>query len=214
MVFRPAMVSIPLSLVMAGFGIYLSQQRDVVVAPVQPTHPVTAEMLKDASRQNLRPAPAFRLVDARTKKPFDTAQTFAQQPTLVLFIKEGCPCSIEAQPVFNDLARAYAGKVQFLGITDAKPDLAREWAQTNEASFPVLSDPGLGAMKAYAAPRSAYFALVNLDGRIERFYPGYNKETIADVNDRIAKLVGQWPASVDLTHVPERPTSGCSYDGM
>ena len=214
MTFRPAYVSVPLGFLMAGFGVYLASVARPGTLVSGPTHPVTAEMLAQADRKSLKPAFEFRLSEPLTGKVYDAKALYPQRPTLVLFIKEGCPCSIEAQPIFNTLATAYAGKINFIGITDAIPAITKLYAKDNATPFPVLSDPKLTAMRAFGAPRSVYFGLVNLDGRIDRFWAGYNKEAMVELNDRIARLAGEEPATLDLKHVPEKPTSGCSFEGM
>ena len=77
-----------------------------------------------------------------------------------VFIKEGCPCSLAAQPFFNLLFDAYGKHARFFGVFDGSVSKAKKWAMQNQAAFPLLSDPDLRTVHEYKAENSAYVALI------------------------------------------------------
>jgi peroxiredoxin len=213
MAFRPSLIAIPLSILMAGSGmvlIFRARNGNLAALEEEPRHPITSQMLKDASRWSLKSAPAFATSDADGKAQ-DLKDLISSKPLVILFIKEGCPCSIEAQPVFNKLSEAYKGKVAFLGVINGDGKVAQEFAKTNEMAFPVLPDPKLEIVKPYGAERSVYVALVAQDGKIDKLWPGYSKTMMSEMNERIAHLAGIPPKTVDFQLVPNKMTSGCLF---
>ncbi len=73
---------------------------------------------------------------AATTVPVLTARTESDQlftwpapddrrPLLLVFIKNGCPCSVEMEPFFHRLAHAYRDVVRFAGVIDADASTAQ-----------------------------------------------------------------------------------------
>lgn len=214
MPFRPSFVAIPLSLMMVGSGIVLfmlARNPGNARLEEEPRHPVTQQMQSVADRQKLRPAPEIMGTDQTGAKVSLTSMR-ATKPVVVVFIKDGCPCSIESQPSFNRLAAAYQGLVEFVGVIDGGPAIARDYASVNEVRFPIVSDTTLETMKAYKAERSVYVALVATDGKIDKLWPGYSQTMLTDLNDRLGYLAGVKPKPLDLDLVPTKLTSGCLYE--
>ena len=128
-----------------------------------------------------------------------------------MFIKDGCPCSQAAQPFFNLLFDAYGEKAHFFGVFDGGMASARNWAERHQAAFPLLSDPDLLTVHRYKAENSAYIALIAKGGRIEKLWPGYSIDMLADAGARLARLTGVDPRPIDVHEAPTEMTTGCPY---
>lgn len=178
----------------------------VVVA----SHKVTEEMLEATRRFDGLPAPPFRGEDDAGR--VQEGPIAGDRPTLLLFVKDGCPCSAAMQGYFNQIARAYAGEARILGVIDVGPSRARSWGRENRAAFPLLADPGLEIMRAYGATNSAFAALIDREGRVDMFWPGVSGPMLEILNGRIAALAGVGPRPIDFEDTPEELYSGCPYD--
>jgi peroxiredoxin len=116
------------------------------------------------------------------------------------------------QPFFNQLARAYAPSVGFLGVIDRQSEEARSWGRANQVPFPILADPDLAIVRAYGASNSAYVALIDKRHQIEKFWPGVSEGMLDDLNQRLARLAGIEPRPIDASEAPEDLYSGCPFD--
>ncbi len=212
---RPVIVLLSAAALGAG-GFYLSARSRVgskprVDAASEPEkHWVTPGMLAATEVMARREAPPFRLpgTDGRTYTLGDLA---GEGPVVLAFIKDGCPCSSDAQPFFNRLQAAYGREVRFLGVIDVDTDRGRAWGQKNATTFPLLADPALAAIHAYSAESSAYVAVIDRDGKIDRLYPGYSKSMLAELGDRLAALAGVPPRPIDAAGAPPELVTGCPY---
>ncbi|MBS1713646.1 MAG: redoxin domain-containing protein [Armatimonadetes bacterium] len=206
------------SLALAGVGLALYGQ--VVGARPEsnttnlldePRHPVTGPMLRDAKAQIGQTAPAFSLPDPE-------GRTVALQgltkigPVVLVFTKDGCPCSIESQPFFNRLAEGYSGKVAFLGIIDGPAHVASKYRDDFKVPYPMLLAGDGAVYKAFRASRSVYTTLIGPEGKVLRQWPGYSKDMLKDLNFELARYTGIKPIDIDLSMAPEKPSSGCSFD--
>jgi peroxiredoxin len=204
-------VTIPLSILFAGAGFYLAAASRPAppLPPPNPVHPVTDPMRVAAERMKLKAAPEFNLVGLDGKK--HSLKEYEDKPTFLYFIKYGCPCSIEAEPVIQALGKFHGDKINFVGITEATPDKAKKWASDNQADHIILCDPTLATMKAYEAPNGVYTAIIAPDGRIEKQWPGWSQSILLEENAMLAKLTGQSERPFDTQYAPMKDTSGCPY---
>lgn len=212
-VIRPSLVAIPVSLLIASFGLFLAlkaRQTVAIAAPSAPRHPVTQLMLTEAEKARMQPAPVFSLKDSNGK-PWDSKTLDSKKPTLLLAILEDCPCSMESQPYFNDLARTYGSAIQVLGFIKGDEKTAREYKTIHSVTFPVLADPGAKVARAFGAPASVYSALL-VEGKIVKLWPGYSKLMLAELNEKLAGYAGVELKPVDLSGAPDEYSSGCSLD--
>ena len=129
---------------------------------------------------------------------YDIKELTKDGPVVLVFIKDGCPCSEAAQPFFNLLFDAYGKHARFFGIFDGDVTVARKWAKHNLVGFPILSDPDLRTVHEYKAENSAYVALIAKGGRIEKLWPGYSAEMLADAAARLARLTGFIAKPIDV----------------
>ncbi len=169
-------------------------------------HDVTAQMELEAKAQTNRLAPAFSRTDTYGKA---VAVGKGEKPQFVLFIKRGCPCSIEAQVLFNKLARRYDGKVEFVGVIDKD---SQNFATQFKSAFPIVDEPSKGLMKAYDARASVYSALVARNGHIVKMWPGYSAGWLKEMNGLLAKASATPEKPFDPEFAPKEKASGCPFD--
>jgi hypothetical protein len=168
-------------------------------------HSVTARMELEAKAQSSRLAPAFERADPYGKK---VAVGKEPMPQMVVFIKKGCPCSIDAQPLFNKLARRYDGKVEFVGVIDKE---AKDFSTQFRVAFPVVEEPSLGLMRAFDARASVYCALVARNGHIVKMWPGYSASWLKEMNGLLAKASATPEKPFDPEYAPTEKASGCPF---
>jgi peroxiredoxin len=130
-------------------------------------------------------------------------------PVVIVFTKDGCPCSIESQPFFNALAQVYQGRIQFLGVIDAGPRVAAKYRDDLSVPYPMLCAEDERVFRAFKSERSVYVTLVSRQQRVLRQWPGYSRSMLAELNAELARLAGTTPVSMDLSMAPEAMTSGC-----
>lgn len=203
-------VTIPLSIAFAAAGLFLAWSVKGDSAPAAgPVHPVTAQMAERANAKTAKKAADFRLPDAAGKSRL--LSEFLVKPTLVYFIKDGCPCSIEAEPVLQSLYSHLNGTANFVGIIGSKVATAKEWSDNHKSAYPVLADPTFATMKAYDSPNSVYLTLIGTDGAIVRQWAGWSERMLKEANLLIANETGQPERPFDAMYAPKKDSSGCSF---
>ncbi len=210
------MVTIPLSLAIAAGGFALMKVasdgnnlgRTNYAIPTR--HPVTPEMVKAASALKLKPAPKFQLVDHESRQ-VGSADLASGKPSVLFFVKDECPCSIEAQPIFNNLARAFGGDAQFFGVTDADPAAATQFVQANVVPFRMICDPRKGLMKSFHMEASASMVLLDGKGNVAQAWAGYSQDALRQLNVLLGTLSGSGVREFDDRDAPKTLTAGCAY---
>lgn len=175
-------------------------------------HLVTPVMLAKTDAMARRSASAFQ-ARATDGAAYSLADLTKDEPLVLVFIKDGCPCSADAQRFFNRLHEAYGGQARFLGVIDSEQDRARAWAQAHRTTFPLLIDPDLAIARAYGAESSAYMAVVAKGGVIDQLYPGYSAAMLAEAGERIARLSGVAVRPIDAAGAPVELSTGCPLAG-
>ena len=168
-------------------------------------HFVTARMELETKAAANRLAPTFT-----RKDPYGTEVSVGKgpRPQFVLFIKRGCPCSIDAQVLFSRLALKFKDSVEFVGVIDKD---AKEFATQFRASFPVVEEPSLGLMRSFDARASVYSALVARNGHIVKLWPGYSAAWLQEMNALLAKAAATKETPFDPQYAPKEKTSGCPF---
>ena len=175
-------------------------------------HPVTAEMTKAAQTLGGAPAPPFELSNLAGRTC--SLKSLAKGKPLVLFFVElHCPCCKGAKPYIDRIKNYYGDVCNVVGIIDAKPDMAKLWAQIVDPQFDVLPDPDMKVIRAYKADRGTYTTLVAPGGKLVKAYPGYCQDMLHDITQKIARLAGVTARSMPLAPAPKRMTSGCIFPG-
>lgn len=196
-----------------GLAVFLSAKPNKVTPTIgfgQPKHPVTAKMTEEAKHMDLKTAPAFVRKTVAGPELHLSGGNLAR-PQFVLFILDGCPCSIDAQPIFNGFAKHWKGKVDFIGVIDSEGRKAQEWVADYKPAFPVMIDSKKEIIHAYEAKQSVYSALIATDGKVVKLWPGYSIDMMKEMNDLIAKELGVEGMPFDTQYAPKIKTSGCEF---
>jgi peroxiredoxin len=213
-------IALPISIALFCAGLFLyfgarpkQSAQDLGIDFTQPPkHPITSDMVAKANLMARKTAPAFHVADVKGN-PLAISGSNLSRPQLVLFILDSCPCSIDAQPLFNSFAKHWAGKVDFIGVINADAKKGRGWASDYRAGFPVVPDPKLEIIHAYKAQQSVYSALVSKQGEIVKLWPGYSSDMMQEMNRLIAAEVGEPVRPFDTQYAPKDKTSGCYFGG-
>ncbi len=206
-----------LSLVIASAGILLAVYRPKPAAEgnmpnmltEEVRHPVTLEMHEDAKERRGEPAPDFALGTNDGEK-VELAELVKDGPAVVVMTKDGCPCSVESQPYFNDLAKAYEGEVSFVALMDADRNIADLYHSSLSVPYPVATATE-DVFKSYRSKQSVYVFLIKPDMTVAHVWPGYSRAMLVEMNQALADAAGVEPAKVDVTKAPEEMTSGCYF---
>lgn len=213
---RKELASLVLATTLVGCNLkpvatHASLNDQLVAANIDPAeygkvnHVVTAQMELETKAQANRLAPAFSRTDVFGK---DARAGKGDRPQMVIFIKSGCPCSIDAQPLFNRLARKYQGKVDFVGVIDKQ---GKDFSNQFLVAYPVVEEPSKGLMKAYDARASVYSALVARNGHIVKMWPGYSADWLKEMNALMAKASATKETPFDPQYAPKEKASGCPF---
>jgi peroxiredoxin len=177
-----------------------------------PRHPVSRPM-QSTSDSLAGAVAADQTVRDREGRPVRLSEAWEAKPTVLVFTKDGCPCSIEAQPHFNRLAKRYQGRAAFLGLIDSGPVPAGKYQDDFSVPYPVLSVSDPNVFRAYRAERSVYVTLVHPGGKIARQWPGYSRQMLRGLDAEIARSLGAEPSGEAFEGAPEEATSGCLLFG-
>jgi peroxiredoxin len=135
-----------------------------------------------------RPAPALRVTafDGRTV----TLEGFRGRPVLVSFFESWCPICQEEQPDLSQVARQFAGRVGFVGVSYHDTVAAgRDYQRRFGVSYPLANDASGRTWARWRVPYQPVTVLVDKQGRIaERFDGGTTGGTLRAA---LAWLVGE-----------------------
>jgi peroxiredoxin len=203
-----------LLLVAGGAMAYMSTVRGKVGLGIdlsQPRHPVTSEMAARVLNLNRKLGKFFKLPDTTGKPVVIGGQ--GPRPQFLYFVKKGCPCSFDAEPIMQSLYRHFEGKIDFVAVSDAGFDDAKKWAVDMKVPYPVVTNPKLDVMEAYQAPGSVYNTLLDQNGLIVKRWAGYSQDYLVEMNIEMSKLINEKPIPFDTAYAPKNRTSGCSFEG-
>lgn len=173
-------------------------------------HEVTPEMSRETDAKTKKVATAFATQDYEGK-PVEIAPANGERPQFLYFVLDGCPCSYDAEPLFHRLAERYKGKVDFISVTNADVEKARNWSVSMLVPYPVVSDAKKEIIGAYGAKSSVYGVLITKDGHIAKMWPGYSKGILDEQNAMMAKLSGTKEEPFDAQYAPEEKATGCAF---
>jgi len=203
-----------MALVCAGLAMYLSAKPTKTSGyeidfNQPPTHPITESMAKAASTMARKKAPSYQVQDVKGLPQSISGKR--DRPQFLLFILDTCPCSIDAQPIFNQFSKHWDKKVEFLGVINVDAKKGRAWSSDFRPAFPVVPDPKLEIIHAYEARQSVYSALIAKNGEIVKLWPGYSADMLQEMNRAMAQEVGEAPRPFDTQYAPKDKTSGCVF---
>lgn len=166
------------------------------------------------------PMPAFALpgVDGKT---LDSKAL--KGPVVVVFLSTQCPYVMASEERINALARAYAGKVAFVGInsneseSEARREESLEGMKAHAAkrgyAFPYLKDERQAVIKAYGGVCTPDFFLFDASGKL--VYRGRLDDNTTprkdapvsrhDLKEALDAVLAGRPVDPD-----QKPSRGCS----
>lgn len=174
-------------------------------------HDVTEEMQKAADALERTPMPSINEVDHEAH-PVLSGDFKSGIPTVLVFVKNECPCSLEAQPFFNRMAKAFGGDVQFMAAIDADSRDAAAYAEFTVTPYRVLADQDMSTIKAMGAQASASVALIDGNGQVVKVWAGYSASILRQINFLAGTLAKTGPVEFDQAGAPEQLTAGCAYE--
>lgn len=174
-------------------------------------HEVTEKMLSEAKVKEAKPAAGFEALDG-DGLTHDLASESARGPVVLVFVKDGCPCSVSAQPFFNRLAAAYGESVRFFGVIDGTPETAWAWGRKYRSPFPILADAETKIVKDYEAESSVYVALIDSQQRVRRLWPGHSVAMLNELNGLLGEMTASAVPAIDFDDAPDELMSGCPFD--
>lgn len=216
---RPIYITMPLSIILAGAGVAMlitgAKKRVPPEAPeyTGPKHPVSAEMATESAAWTAKKAPEITLTTAEGK-PWSLHKTLNKKPAFVYFVLDGCPCSIDAEPLYHRLYNNYKDQIDFVGVISSDQKVAADWVKSNRTPYTMLVDKESKIAKQYKASRSVYSALIAQDGTVVKMWPGYSKDMLTEANKLMAKTAGVDEKPYDPAYAPKELSSGCElYQG-
>lgn len=206
-----------LLVVLAGVGFFLYRakseaelRRRGLADPEDKKHLVTEPMTKKAQEKQSRPAPEFELPDTNGKF-ISLRQLRTEKPVIVYFIKEGCPCSETYEPFIQEFARNYLDVAHFVGVMDGTPDDAKLWSKRFVDPYPILNDPSNKTMNDWEATNSAFTALVDKNGNLVAYWPGYSRWMLEELSQKLSELTNVPRRRLSILDAPSQLYTGCSF---
>lgn len=173
-------------------------------------HYVTPRQLI-ASGETARQDVAHLALVTQDDRHLEWTELSAGRPVVVVFVKQGCPCSRKFEPHFHSLAAAYGPAVQFIDVIDGSVATAQSYSTANAVSYPVIADESGAIIRRFEAQGGAYVALVDREGVVEMLSPGCSVEMMQDLSRRIATMTEQDLAICDFEGLPGGLTAGCPF---
>ncbi len=179
--------------------------------PTRPQlHLATDRMIAGSEKAAGTKAPDF---EARGDdgKLYRLSEIVKNGPAVLVFIKDGCPCSRSADQYLRRIHTAGRGWVPFFGVIDGNVLVADRWVEQTGTVFPILADPDLDIIHTYGAESSAYVAFIGPDGKIEKLWAGYSESMLKELADRMAPWVKPGMEPFDVSDAPVELYAGCPY---
>lgn len=205
--------------VMAAYGYVAFRsvfQGPTVSIPLKPLkepekHEATPEMIRQAGERSNRIAPPFSGMDGQGST-HDSRTMFGHRPAVLVFIKNGCPCSVSAQPFFDKIAKAFGEQAEFLGVIDGTTETAKAWGEKYRVRIPILADPDVRIVRDYGAESSVYVVMIDQDRKIARVWPGHSRDMLRELVSLLEAGTGRKVGEIDFDDAPRDLMAGCPFD--
>ena len=178
--------------------------------PEDKKHLVTEPMTKKAQSRETQPAPEFLLPDTQGKM-FGLKTLRSEKPVIVYFIKDGCPCSETYEPFIQELARNYLDVAHFVGVMDGDQQTISAWSKRFVNPYPILGDPSNKTMNDWEATNSAFTALVDKEGNLVAYWPGYSRRMLEELSQKLSELTNVPRRRLAILDAPSQLYTGCSF---
>ncbi len=174
-------------------------------------HPLSPKEINAAESQTQKRAAAFEATDL-AGRTLSLGSLTGKKPLVLFFIERECPCARDAASLFDRLQSAYGDTCTVVGVINAWPDVAKEWAAQTGVHFPILSDPSCKIIHAYGAERAVYITLVAPGGTIVKTYPGYSAQILKELSAGIARLGATSERAISFDNAPAKLVVGCPLE--
>ena len=171
---------------------------------------VTEQMIAETEAKANALEPTIHATDA-TGKPVTIGSHDGSRPQYVYFVREGCPCSFDAEPLFHDLYKQFKGQIDFVSVTNGDADKAKRWNSELAVPYAVISDPKEDIIHAYGAKAAVYSVLISKDGHVAKMWPGYSKGMLLEMNSLMARIAGVPEKHFDTKYAPLTKATGCAF---
>lgn len=211
---NPLFLSVPAGLALAFGGATLMiaanepHVQTVDIKTGQVRHFVTSQMEKETAAEKSKQLPNFTQRDSEGRM---VTVGQSKLPQFVYFVLDGCPCSFDAEPLFHKLQKRFAGKIDFVSVTDATPAKAHAWSVQMLVNYPVVPDPQKNIIHAYGAKASVYSMLLSPDGHIIKMWPGYSAGLLKEMNSVFAATANVPEEPFDPEYAPLTKATGCAF---
>ncbi len=173
-------------------------------------HLATERMIATSEKAAGTTAPDFETT-ANDGKTYRLSEMVAKGPVVLVFIKDGCPCSRSADVFLQRMHTAGRGWVPFYGVIDGGEAVAERWAEETSTVFPILADPEKKIIQTFGAENSAYVAFIGPDGAIEKLWAGYSETMLKELADRMKPWVKPGLEPFNVADAPAELYAGCAY---
>jgi peroxiredoxin len=202
-------------LALAGYFLFQARQqaeaqRLGLSDPEAKKHLVTEPMTKKANELETRPAPEFELNDSNGKLQ-RLGDLRAEKPVVLYFIKDGCPCSQTYEPFMQEFASNYMDVAHFIGVIDGTQETAKAWSSRFVNPYPIAFDPTSRTMTRWQATNSAFTALIDKQGNVVAYWPGYSRWMLEELSQKLADLAGVPRRRLAVVDAPSQLYTGCSF---
>ncbi len=152
-------------------------------------------------------APKFSLAASDGKT--HTLESLTSGGTVFFYgIKNGCPVNAKAEDFYDQLARAYAGKATFVGVSNLTADTFPKWDEKFDPSYTVIFDPKKELISGLGMERSPWLVQVGRSGKVVKSWPGYSGLDLEDMSEAMAASAGIQPAALDFDAAPAATSYG------
>jgi hypothetical protein len=178
--------------------------------PAVEKHFVTPDQLVECGALAERRVEPFSAV-AHDGAQFTWPAAGVARPLVLVFIKRGCPCSVEFEPFFQRLEERYQDAADFVGVIDADVRSARSYAVANKVPYRVIADPDHAIINRCEAKHGGYVALLGVNSQLDTLWPGCSAEMMRALGRRIAELRAIAERPLDVSGMPKILTTGCPF---
>ena len=146
----------------------------------------------------------------RAEVPVAPVPALRQGPTLVVLLKEGCPCIQECRTQLNAMARACRGKIKFVGVLNANGAKTKRLIESASLDFPVLPDPTTSAIRALHGRETLNIRLLSAKGAVLAGWEGLSRSIIRDVAYQTREMI-KVEIIFDVQNLTSLTKSGCRF---
>jgi len=101
--------------------------------------------------------------------------------------------------------------VTVLAVIDGTRETAEAWSSRFVLPYRIAFDPKSETMARWGATNSAYTALVNREGKLVAYWPGYSRWMLEELSQKISEITGVPRRRLAILDAPSQLYTGCSF---